>query len=337
MTDPTTRCAAPSPTRCAAHTRLYHDGRLVAEGFDVERISDHLAEPGAVVWVDLLQPDAGDMKVLQDEMGLHDLAIEDALHAHQRPKLDRYADHLFLASYGAYLDEQGVQRAEVAAFLTDRAFVTVRKDPRVDLLPVLHRWDAHEDKLGGSGVGFLAYGFVDVLVDGYVDVAQELDDRTDAFEDALFSGAGGDDLQQRSFALRSCVSDLRRVVVPMREVVATMRRRDLALVDDALDPYLRDVDDHVARVLEEVEAMRDQLATALDTLLAMQGQRLNQTVFRLTAWAAVLAATTAVTGYFGQNIPYPGIEDASGFWASTVLLIVSVVGLIAYFKRKGWL
>jgi magnesium transporter len=123
----------------------------------------------------------------------------------------------------------------------------------------------------------------------------------------------------------------------MREVVATMRRRDLGLVDDRMEPYLRDVDDHVVRVLDSVDALREQLATALDTLLAMQGQKLNQTVFRLTAWAAILAATTAITGYFGQNIPYPGIGHESGFWGSTGLLVVSVAGLYVYFKRKGWL
>jgi len=119
--------------------------------------------------------------------------------------------------------------------------------------------------------------------------------------------------------------------------VGTMRRGDLPIADEHLDPYLRDVDDHVVRVLEEVEAMRDQLATALDTLLAMQGQRLNQTLFRLTAWAAILAVTTAVTGYFGQNIPYPGTEEPAGFWASTALLVGSVGGLFWYFRRKGWL
>ena len=313
-------------------------GRLVEQGFDVERISDHLATPGAVVWVDLLQPDAADMAVLQTEMGLHDLAIEDALHAHQRPKLDRYADHLFLASYAALQDAGEVQRLEVAAFITPNAFVTVRKDPRMSLHPVLTRWDVHEAKLGRSGVGFLVHGLVDVLVDGYVDVAHDLDDQTDLLEDQLFLGARpGDDLQQRTFALRSCVTDLRRVVVPMREVVATMRRGDLPIADEHLDPYLRDVDDHVVRVLDEVEAMRDQLATALDTLLAMQGQRLNQTLFRLTAWAAILAVTTAITGYFGQNVPYPGSEQPAGLAASTVLVVGAVGGLFWYFKRKGWL
>ena len=328
---------AVTPTRCPAHTRAYRKGELVEEGFDVERISDHLARPGVVVWLDLLQPDEADMAVLKEELGLHELAIEDALHAHQRPKLDRYPDHLFLAAYAVRQEDGEVIGAEIAAFITERALVTVRKDPHVELRPVLERWDAMAE-LAESGVAFLVHGLVDVLVDGYVEVAADLDDCTEDLEDDLFA-ADGDaaDLQRRTFAVRSSVTDLRRVVMPMREVVATMHRHDLGLVDDRMAPYLRDVDDHVVRVLDSVETMREQLATALDTLLAMQGQKLNETVFRLTAWAAILAVTTAVTGYFGQNIPYPGIEQESGFWASTVLLVGTVVALYVYFKRKGWL
>lgn len=327
---------APSPTACVAHTRAYCDGVLTEQGFEVARISDLLDGPDTVVWLDLLQPSERDLEVLVDELGLHPLAVEDALHAHQRPKLDRYEDHLFLAAYAVLVEGGDVQTAEVAAFLTPRALVTVRKDPRVELEPVLTRWDA-APHLTGSGVAYLAHGLVDVLVDGYVLVTQDLDVRSDEIEDLLFEGPGERALQERTFALRSSVTELRRVVLPMQEVVALMRRPDMGLVDDAVEPYLRDVDDHVQRVLAAIETIREQLATILDTTIALQGQRLNETIFRLTAWAAILAVTTAITGFFGQNIPYPGIEQTSGFLASSVLLLGSVGGLYVYFKRKGWL
>ena len=327
---------APSPTACRAHTRAYRSGQLVEQGFDVGRISDYLADAATVVWLDLLEPSAADLEVLVEELGLHPLAVEDALHAHQRPKLDRYPDHLFLAAYAVTLDGQEVDTLEVAAFLTPQALVTVRKDPRIDLAPVLARWDA-APHLASSGVAYLAHGLVDVLVDGYVTVTQDLDDQADAIEDVLFDGAAAQDLQEQTFEVRSSVTRLRRVVLPMQEVVTGMRRRDAGLVDDVMAPYLRDVDDHVLRVLSSIESLREQLATILDTTIALQGQRLNQTIFRLTAWVAILAVTTAITGYFGQNIPYPGIEQRSGFVASTVLLVGSVVGMLAYFKRKGWL
>lgn len=327
---------ATSPTACPAHTRAYRGGELVEQGFDVARISDHLADAGTVVWLDLLQPSDTDLEVLVEELGLHPLAVEDALHAHQRPKLDRYSDHLFLAAYAVALEGQDVETLEIAAFLTPQALVTVRKDPRVDLGAVLARWDA-APQLAASGVAYLAHGLVDVLVDGYVTVTQDLDDRADAIEDVLFDGAAEQDLQERTFDVRSSVTRLRRVVLPMQEVVTAMRRRDVGLVDEVMAPYLRDVDDHVLRVLSAIDSLREQLATILDTTIALQGQRLNQTIFRLTAWVAILAVTTAITGYFGQNIPYPGIDQSSGFVASTVLLVGSVLGMLVYFKRKGWL
>jgi magnesium transporter len=329
-------CRAPSTTACVAHTRAWRDGVLMEQGFEVPRISDLLDEPGTVVWLDLLQPSEHDLAVLVDELGLHPLAVEDALHPQQRPKLERYADHLFLSVYGVVLQDGEVETTELAAFLTRSALVTVRKDPRVDLAPVLLRWDA-APHLAHSGVAYLAHGLVDVLVDGYVLVAQDLDDHSDAIEDALFEEPNEQALQRQTFAMRSSVTRLRRVVLPMREVVATMRRPDVGLADERMAPYLRDVDDHVQRVLEAVEAIREQLATILDTTIALQGQRLNQTLFRLTAWAAILAVTTAITGYFGQNVPYPGSEQPLGLLLSTVLLVGAVAGLYAFFRRKGWL
>jgi magnesium transporter len=328
---------AAAPTRCAAHTRLYRDGRLVAEGFDVASVSDHLADPACTVWLDLLQPDDADMAVLVEELGLHPLAIEDALHAHQRPKLDRYRDHHFLAAYAVRLVGDEIEEAEVSAFVTSQALVTVRKDPAVPLEPVLARWDT-SPRLAASGVPFLLHGLLDVLVDGYGEVVQDLEDRVEDLEDALFEpGAADADLQRQSFVLRSALSRLRRVALPMREVVAGIRRPDSGLSDEVLAPYVRDVDDHVRRVLDGVEGLREQLDTVLQTTLALQGQRLNQTLFRLSAYAAILAVTTAITGYYGQNIPYPGIERTSGFVASTVMLVLSVGALVVYFRRKGWL
>jgi magnesium transporter len=337
MTDRDARSLAPTPTRCVAHTRLYRDGRLVESGFDVEQVSDHLADGDSVVWLDLLQPDENDMAVLVAELGLHPLAIEDALHAHQRPKLDRYEDHLFLAAYGVRLEAGELRAGEVAAFITRRALVTVRKSGDIALEPVLARWDASPE-LAAAGVPFLVHGLVDVLVDGYETVLRELDDAGEDLEDSLFDDRSRDqDLQRQSYAIRTALSRLRRVALPMRDVVGGLRRHDNGFAGRDVEPYFRDVDDHLQRVLEGVETLRDLLSTVLETTLAVQGQRLNQTIFRLTAYAAVLAVTTAITGYYGQNIPYPGLGERSGFLSSTALLVLSVGGLLVYFKRKGWL
>ncbi|MCW2614607.1 MAG: CorA-like magnesium transport protein [Frankiales bacterium] len=333
-------CLASSPTSCQAHTRLWRDGVLVEQGFPVEDISTHLAEEGTVVWLDLLQPSVTDMDVVVEELGLHPLAIEDALHDHQRPKLDRYDDHLFLAAYAVSCvpgDGLLLRTAEVAAFLTPRALVTVRKDPLLELEPLLQRWDGTPGN-APSGVAYLAHGLVDHLVDGHTAAVEVLDDEAEDLEDLLFADVStSGDLQRRSFALRKALTALRRAVLPMRDVVAVMLRPEVGLTDERMAPYLRDIDDHVQRAATDIDGLRDLLGSIFDTNLTLASNRLNETIFRLTAYAAILAATTAVTGYFGQNVPFPGSQEPGGFVTSTVLLVLSVVGLYAFFKRRGWL
>lgn len=337
-----TACAADSPTGCQAHTRVWRDGRLHAEGVPVVDLSEHLAVEGTVVWLDLLRPSPADMEVLTEEFGLHPLAIEDALHDHQRAKLDHYADHEFLAAYAVQQCSDGgdtlLETGEIAAFFTERGLITVRKSALIDLRPLLQRWDATAS-LAGSGVAYLAHGLLDHLVDGHAEAVALLDDEAEQLEDLLFDAdaAGKGDLQRRSFALRKDLTTLRRAVVPMRQVVGAMSRSGSGLVDEQMAPYLRDVDDHVQRAVESIDSLRDVLATILDTNLTLASNRLNETIFRLTAYAAILAATTAITGYFGQNVPFPGSQETSGFVGSTVLLVLSVTGLVAYFRRKGWL
>ncbi len=335
----TTPALAPTPTACQAHTRAWRDGELVAEGFAVDLISDRLAEPGTVVWLDLLQPTEADMAVLTEEFGLHPLAIEDALHEHQRGKLDHYRDHDFLAAYAVRVQagaESLLETGELAAFFTPRALITVRKSALVDLAPLLRRWDENA-ALAASGVAYLAHGLLDHLVDGHAAAVARLDDEAEDLEDLLCDEAADSDLQRRAFALRKDLTRLRRAVVPMREVLATMARPGSGLVDEQMAPYLRDVDDHVQRAVEGIDGLRDVLGTILDTQLTLASNRLNATLFRLTAYAAILAATTAITGFFGQNVPYPGSQEVSGFVGSTVLLVAAVVGLVVFFKRKGWL
>src|SRR6201993_5056426 len=176
-----------SPTRCPARTRLYRGGTLELEGFPVADISDHLADESVTVWLDLLDPDQDDLGVVSEEFGLHPLAVEDALHPSQRPKLDRYPSHLFLTAYATRLDAGTGELAtsELAAFITRQALITVRKDDGLDIGAVLERWDASPD-LARFGVGYLLYGLLDYIVDGQFEAVQSLDDSVDEIEDRLF-------------------------------------------------------------------------------------------------------------------------------------------------------
>ena len=332
-------CRADSATACSAHTRVYRDGVLVEEGVAVERISDFLDEENTVVWLDLLRPSREDLAVITEELGLHPLAIEDAVNEHQRPKLDRYEDHLFLSSYVARIEPDTAELAisEVAAFITARALVTVRKSADLEVGPLVERWDSSRDN-AASGVSFLLHGLLDLLVDGHFEAVQELDAQIEGLEDVLFDpDPRSQELQRRSFEMRKSLVLLRRVVLPMREVVNSLLRRDLGIVDDRMQPYYQDVYDHVLRAAEWTESLRDLVSTILETNLTLQGNRLNEVMRKLTAWAAILAVTTAVTGFFGQNVPYPGFGKQSGYYASVLLLFGLSAALYAGFKKRGWL
>jgi magnesium transporter len=144
-------------------------------------------------------------------------------------------------------------------------------------------------------------------------------------------------VQRRSFELRKSLVVLRRLVLPLREVVNTLLRRDLGLVDEAIGPYFQDVYDHVLRATEWTESLRDLVATILETNLAIQGNRQNAIMKKVTSWAAIIAVPTAVTGFYGMNVPYPGFARQSGFVASVVLLVVLSGGLYLLFRRLDWL
>ena len=336
---PVQACQADSPTSCEAHTRAYRAGKLIAEGFPVMEISDYLDKRDVVVWLDLAQPDRSDLDVVVEELGLHELAVADALNEGQRPKLDHYEDHLFLSSYIAKLDDKTAELtvSEVAAFITPRALVTVRKSPDLDLEPLLARWDGSMDN-ARSGVAYLLHGLLDLLVDGHFDAVQQLDDQIESLEDVLFDPQPRSrELQRRSFEMRKSLVLLRRVVLPMREVVNALLRRDLGVVDEQMTPYYQDVYDHVLRATDWTESLRDLVSTILETNLTLQGNRLNEVMKQLTAWASILAVITAVTGFYGQNVPYPGYAEKHGFYVSLILLFGLSGALYLSFKKRGWL
>ena len=227
--DRAVRVSGSTPTDRVARTRLYRAGRLDKEDFPVDDISDYLDEPDTVLWVDLCAPDRKDLAIVADELGLHALAVEDAIQPKQRPKLDRYETHEFMSLYGVHLDHDSgnLRLSELSAFITSRVLVTVRKDESFDMDGVLARWDGSPD-LAKNGVGFLLWGLIDHVVDGHFDAVQTLDEEIEELEDLLFDDQPRDkDVQRRSFALRKSLVTLRRVVLPMREVVNTLMRRDI--------------------------------------------------------------------------------------------------------------
>jgi magnesium transporter len=320
-------------------TRCYRNGVLTDEDFPLEDVSEHLDEASSIVWIDLCAPDVTDLQLVADELGLHRLAVEDAAQGHQRPKLDRYDGHDFLSAYSVHLDvETGeLHTDEIAAFITPTALVTVRQDDSFPIEKLVERWDDNRD-LTKYGVGALLHGLLDFVVDGHFATVESLDDQIEQLEDLLFDDRPHDrDVQRRSFELRKSLVQLRRVVLPMREVVNTLMRRDIGLVHDELMPYYQDVYDHVLRATEWTESLRDLVNTILETNLTIQGNRLNIITKQVTSWAAIIAVPTAITGFYGQNVPFPGFAHQSGFLTSLILIVALSSGLFLVFKRKEWL
>jgi magnesium transporter len=331
---------ADTPTQCQARTRLYRKGKLVEQGFAIERISDHLADPDTTIWLDLRDPEHEDLMVLQQEFGLHPVAIEDAVVDRERPKIDRYRTHLFMTAYSARLDEASGELAtsELACFILPQALITIRKDDGLDIGKVVERWDASPD-LAPNGTAYLLYGLLDYIVDGHFEAVQSLDDAVEGLEDNLFEpvSKGNLEVQRHSFELRKSLVVLRRVVLPMREVLNTLIRRDLHLANEELMPYYQDVYDHVLRATEWTESLRDLVTTILETNLTIQGNRMNIITKKVTSWAAIIAVPTFITGFYGMNVPYPGFSNHAGFIVALVIMLGAGVLLYWVFRRNDWL
>jgi magnesium transporter len=323
-----------------ARTRLYRKGVLESEDLPVDDISERIKDRSAMVWLDICGPTDEDFHKIGEEFGLHALAIEDATASHERPKLNHYESHLFLIAYAAAFDADSGELSihEISVFITEQALITVRKDDCLDMQKVVDRWD-EQPEMARHGVGFLLYGLLDLLVDEHFEALQQLDGEVDKIEDVLFdeTPASIRQVQRRSFRLRKSLGRLRKVVSPMREIVNGLMRPDSGLVNEPLMPYYHDVYDHVLRVTEWAESQRDFVSTMLDTNVSVQGNRSNTVMKKVTSWAAIIAVPTAVTGFYGQNIPFPGSEQTSGFIASSVLIVLLSVFLYVSFKRRDWL
>lgn len=320
-------------------TRVYRNGVLEEEGFDPARVSDFLAEPDTVVWLDVCRPTPADLAIVADELGLHPLAREDATGPAQRPKLEPYAGHQFLVAYAASYDAETLTltKSEIDVFFDRQWVLTVRKDPVFDIAPVLRRWD-DAPELAKHGVAFLLHGLLDVVVDGHFDVVQQLDDAIEGLEDLIFEPATGTATQRRTFELRKALVSIRHVVLPMREVVNGLMHRDVCPIDAELMPYYQDVYDHVMRATEWTESLRDLVTSVLETYLTLQGNRLNEIMKQLTSYAAIVAVPTAIAGIYGMNTRlYPSANSAEGWWVAITLMVVISAGLFVWFRRKDWL
>lgn len=335
-------------------TRLWFDGELKAENFPLADVSEHLHEQGALVWVDMCNPDHRIVCELADELGFDQNAVEDVVARSERTKATRYATHTFLTVYATALGpqvandlESRLLTARVSIFVLHGAegsgVVTVRHEtdaqhPVFDIDEVVRRWDDNSDLLR-LGSPALLHGLLDVVVDAQFDTIQQLDDAIESLEDGLFDDRAQTRKTQRdTYRLRKELVELRRIVLPMREVINTIMRRRAEGADSVeLDGWYADLYDHVIRAAEWTESLRDMITTVFETNLSLQDARLNTIMKKLTGWAAIIAVPTAVTGWYGQNVPYPGFQSAAGVVSSAAIIVIVSALLYVAFKRNNWI
>ncbi len=329
-----------NPAGGNVRTRAWHGSELVRSDFPLADISELRAEDGQLVWADVCRPTDDQMAQLADELDLHAQSIEDAVTVTERPKALRYRSHLFVGTFALVSGgKYGSTLSRVSAFVLPHALVTVRLDDAFDIDEVVRRWDENTDLLT-SGPMALLYSLLDVVVDGYFGAVERLDEAVETLGDQLFDGddRGTPNLYRRTFEARRANTALRRVIVPMREVGNTALRRVLEVEHDTqLVPYYEDLTDHILRAAEWTDALRDTISSIHDTNLSMSDNRMNQIMKKLTGWAAIIAVPTAITGYFGQNVPYPGFSQVWGFWLSTASIVLIAGALYLTFRRNDWL
>lgn len=317
--------------------RLYREGRLEEARFDPAEISEVIGDPRVLVWLDVSGDVESHLALLKEEFGFHELALEDCVHAHQRPKIEPYNDHFFLVVYGFDVREGRLVEHEIAAFVGRNYLVTVRKEPPIDLDPMVARWEQRAE-LAAEGGGYLLYVLLDEIVDRSFGVLDGYEDRIEDMQTLMFEGVSDAGVQTQLFHVRKDLFRIRRVAGPLRDVLDSIQRRSGGVVTSALEPYYRDVYDHVLRVIDFVDTAREALATAMEAHLSVVSNRLNVVMKRLTAWASIILVPTLIAGIYGMNFRHmPELDWRYGYAFSLGVMALSGLLLHRAFRRRDWL
>jgi magnesium transporter len=317
---------------CAA----YEEGRRVAD-IDIDKLDEWPAKDGRVIWIGLHEPDEALLAKLQRRFGLHDLAIEDARLAHQRPKLEVYGDSLFLVLRTAQLIEGKIQFGETHVFAGRSYVISIRHGVSSSYAEVRRRCEM-VPKMLRKGEDFIVYALMDFVVDNYFPILQGMQEEMGQIEVRVFQVTFDQGTIERIYDLRSDLLQLRHVVSPLVEICNRMIRFDVPLIDKDTHLYFRDVYDHVIKINEGIDTQRELLTSALEANLLLASVRQNEVMKKLGAWAAILAVPTAIAGIYGMNFQeMPELHWRFGY-PTVILLIGGICGYLYYrFRRSGWL
>jgi magnesium transporter len=324
---------SPMVVNCVAYRT---DGTRLRD-ISIEDISDVLKEPGTFVWVGLHEPSESLLLKLQEEFDLHDLAIEDAQQAHQRTKIESYGDSLFIVVQTAQLTSGHIAFGETHIFLGKRYLITVRHGASLSYTPARHTCEKTPELLA-HGPSYGLYGVLDYIVDNLLPIVREFREELQALENDIFADTFNRNTVRRLYDMQRDLMTLRLAVSPMQDVINQLVRLHPELIPDELRAYFRDVYDHVFRVNESISAMREMLTAAINVNLSLVTFGQNEVMKKLAGWAAMLAAPTLITSWYGMNFTHmPELEKPWAYPAVMVVVVGVVATIYAGLKRAKWL
>jgi magnesium transporter len=314
----------------------YEDGRKLAD-ITVETISDYLARPNCYVWVALVDPGPDELAVMQREFGLHELAVEDARKTNQRPKIDEYGDELFCVLKTIELEGDEYQVGEVDIFVGPNYILSVRSGSVRGFAEVRNRCE-REPHLLKQGSGFVFYALMDAIVDRYFPVLDGLEAELESIEERIFAQGPPRATIEALYVLKGKLMILKHVVSPLMEAAGKLYGGRVPTVVAGMGDYFRDVYDHLYRINQAIESIRDMINTALQVNLGLIAIGESEVNKKLAAWAAIFAVATALAGIWGMNFKHmPELDWVFGYPFALTLIAVSCVWLHARFKKTGWL
>lgn len=314
----------------------YAEGRRVAT-IDIADSKTWAAKRDHFVWVGFHEPDEAELRQLQDQFGLHELAIEDALSAHQRPKIEQYGETTFLVLRTAACVEGHIALGETYIFVGRGYVISVRRGSSASYAPVRQRVEAAPEQLA-HGEDYVVYALVDFIVDNYQVAIERLAAEVESIEEHILDPPLAQAKVAQIYALRRELQRFRLVVAPTAEVCRRLETALLPGIDPAFRPYYRDIVDHVNRAIEQIDTLRETLSFAFEASLLFESSRQGEVGRRLAGWAAILAVPTAIAGIYGMNFEQmPELRWRFGYPAVLVVIVTVCVALYVRFRRAGWI
>ncbi len=315
---------------------VYAHGVRVAD-IPVEEAGEWARKDDHVVWIGLFEPDATLLRCVQQQFGLHPLAVEDATNAHQRPKLEQYGDALFVVARTAQLIDGRIAFGETHIFLGRGYIVSVRHGASTSYRSVRQHWETCPTSLA-KGEDFILYAILDFIVDNYMPVLDAIHDEVEEIEDMVLARPMARTEIECLYMLRRDLLRLRNAIMPLVDVCQRLTNGNVPQVRTTLAPMFREVTDHLRTVQEKIDSLREVLAFAFEASLLVGQSQENAITKRLASWAAILAVPTAVAGIYGMNFRnMPELDLHYGYYGVLAFIVASCAVLYWRFKRNGWL